>query len=133
MHIYTAAKYVRISKIKISSNPLCKIHVIESMSRKKIIIAAGVLLSLLILPSVSSMALAYTPSQAETGLDEYLKLAEARVKIVNENPDTGSGTPMFAADGILGAITLSTGVFGGIATALFVRGKKGKYAAIGRG
>jgi len=28
---------------------------------------------------------------------------------------------------------LSTGVFGGIASAFFVKGRKGKYAAMGRG
>ena len=51
----------------------------------------------------------------------------------NENPNTGSGTPMFAVDGALGAIVLSTGVFGGVAASFFVRGRKGKYAAMGRG
>jgi len=122
-----------ISETEISSNPLCKIHVINSMSRKKTIIA-GVMLSVLILPSVSSLAFAqYLPSSGHTGIEGYLKLSEDRVRIANENPSTGSGTPMFAADGVLGALILSTGVFGGIATAFFVRGRKGKYAAMGRG
>ena len=103
------------------------------MSGKKIIIT-GVMLSVLILPSVSGLAFAqYIPSSGNTGLEDYLKLSEDRVKLANENPSTGSGTPMFAADGILGALILSTGVFGGIAAAFFVRGRKGKYAAIGRG
>ncbi|WP_428326446.1 hypothetical protein [Nitrosopumilus sp.] len=103
------------------------------MSRKKTIIT-GVMLSVLILPSVSSLAFAqYLPSSGNTGLEDYLKLSEDRVKIASENPSTGSGTPMFAADGVLGALILSTGVFGGIATAFFVRGRKGKYAAMGRG
>ena len=103
------------------------------MSGKKIIIT-GVMLSILILPSVSSLAFAqYIPSSGYTGLEDYLKLSEDRVRIANENPSTGSGTPMFAADGILGALILSTGVFGGIAAAFFVRGRKGKYAAMGRG
>lgn len=104
------------------------------MKRKKITIAAGVMLSLLMLPSVSSMVFAeYIPLEKTTGLDKYLELSKERVKIASENPGTGSGTPMFAADGILGAIVLSTGVFGGIAAAFFVIGRKGKYAAIGRG
>lgn len=103
------------------------------MSRKKTIIA-GVMLSVLILPSVSSLAFAqYIPSSGSTGLEDYLKLSEDRVKIASENPESGSGTPMFAADGVLGALMLSTGVFGGIASAFFIRGRKGKYAAMGRG
>ena len=103
------------------------------MSGKKIIIT-GVMLSILILPSVSSLGFAqYLPSSGQTGLEDYIKLSEDRVRIANENPSTGSGTPIFAADGVLGALVLSTGVFGGIATAFFVRGRKGKYAAMGRG
>ena len=88
----------------------------------------------MILPSVSSLGFAqYLPSSGQTGLEDYIKLLEDRVRIANENPSTGSGTPMFAADGVLGALVLSTGVFGGIATAFFVRGRNGKYAAMGRG
>ena len=65
------------------------------MSRKKTIIA-GVMLSILILPSVSSLAFAqYIPSSGSTGLED--KLSEDRVKIASENPSTGSGTPMFAS------------------------------------
>ena len=104
------------------------------MIERKTIIATGVMLSLLILPSVSSLAFAqYLPTQGHTGLEDYLKLSQDRVRIVQENPDTGSGTPMFAVDGVLGALVLSTGVFGGIASAFFVKGRKGKYAAMGRG
>jgi len=104
------------------------------MERKKIAIASGVMLSLLILPSVSTMVYAqYDPLEKTTGLDDYLKLSKDRVALAAENPGTGSGTPMFAAEGILGAIVLSTGVFGGIAAAFFVIGRKGKYATIGRG
>ena len=107
---------------------------IRIMETKKITIATGVMLSLLILPSVSSMVYAqYTPLEKSTGLEDLLQLSKDKVKIAAENPGKGSGTPMFAADGILGAIVLSTGIFGGIAAAFFVRGKKGKYAAIGRG
>ena len=40
---------------------------------------------------------------------------------------------MFALDGVLGAFVISTVMFGGIATAFFVKGRKGKYAAMGRG
>ena len=120
----------------ISSNALCKIHVINSMSGKKIstIIITGAMLSLLILPSASTLAFAqYIPTQGQTGLDEILKLSEERVKLSIQNPATGSGTPMFALDGVLGALALSTGVFGGIAAAFFAMGRKGKYASMGRG
>jgi len=104
------------------------------MSGKKIIIATGVMLSILILPSVSELAFAqYLPIKGQTGLDELLKLSEERVRIANENPHTGSGTPMFALDGVLGSLILSTGMFGGIAAAFFIKGRKGKYAAMGRG
>ncbi len=97
------------------------------------IITTAVILSLLILPSTGNIVFAqYLPDQT-TGLDDYIKIQEERVRIANEQPRTGSGTPMFAADGIAGAVLLSTGVFGGIATAFFVRGRQGKYAAIGRG
>lgn len=103
------------------------------MSGKKSIIA-GMMLSILILPTASSMAFAqYLPPQGHTGFDDYLRLAENRVTMANENPSTGSGTPLFAADGVLGALLLSTGVFGGIATAFFVKGRQGRYAAMGRG
>lgn len=98
------------------------------------IIAAGVMLSILILPSVDNLVFAqYLPIQGQTGLGDYIRLSEERVRIANENPGTGSGTPMFAVDGVFGALVLSTGIFGGIAVAFFVRGTKGKYAAIGRG
>ncbi len=119
--------------MKISSKPLCKIYVIYSMSRKKISIA-GVILSFLILPSASSLAFAqYMPLEGETGLGEIIDLYEDRIDLVRENPGKGSGTPIFAAEGTLGAILLSTGIFGGVAAAFFVKGRKGKYAAMGRG
>ena len=103
------------------------------MSEKKIIIVAGVIFSILILPSASLAFAQYIPSQGQTGLGDYIELSKDKVRLANENPHTGSGTPMFALEGVLGAMVLSTGVFGGIATAFFVRGRKGKYAAIGRG
>ena len=103
------------------------------MENTKPIVTTGIILSLLILPSAGNIAFAqYLPGQT-TGLDDFIKIQEERVRIAKENPGTGSGTPMFAAEGIVGAVLLSTGVFGGIAATFFVRGRKGKYAAIGRG
>lgn len=105
------------------------------MIGKKNTIVLGIALSILmLLPFADNMAFAqYIPNQGQTGLDDFIRLSEERVKIASENPSTGSGTPMFAFEGVLGALILSTATFGGIATAFFVKGTKGKYAAIGRG
>jgi len=95
---------------------------------------AGVIFSILILPSVSSIAFAqYITTNGQTGLDDYLKLAKDKVVLANDNPKAGSGIPIFAADGVVGALILSTGIFGGVATTFFIRSRQGKYAAIGRG
>ncbi len=74
--------------------------------------------------------------QGETGartLEEQLELARRAVEAAKLNPQTGSGTPYFAADGVLGASAIAAAVFGGIAGALFFKAKGGKYAAQGRG
>jgi hypothetical protein len=74
--------------------------------------------------------------QGETGartLEETIELARRKVDIAKDNPSTGSGTPYLAADGVLGASAIAAAVFGGIAGALFFKGKSGKYAAQGRG
>ena len=104
------------------------------MIGKKTAIVTGVMFSILILPSVSSIAFAqYITTDGQTGLDDYLQLAQNRVALANDNPKAGSGTPMFAADGVVGALILSTGIFGGVAATFFIRSRQGKYAAIGRG
>ncbi len=104
------------------------------MTRKTTAIITGVMFSLLILPSVSNLAFAqYIVTDGKTGLDDYLQLAHDKVTIAHDNPKAGSGTPMFAADGVVGALILSTGIFGGVAATFFIRGRQGKYAAIGRG
>ena len=90
--------------------------------------------SLLILPSVSGIAFAqYITTNEQTGLNDYLQLAQDKVVLANDNPKAGSGTPMFAADGVLGALILSTGIFGGVAGTFFMKSRQGKYAATGRG
>ena len=104
------------------------------MNATKTILITGAMLSILILPSVSDLAYAqYLPPAGTTGLEDLLELSKERVRIAEENPGTGSGTPMFALDGVIGALALSTGVFGGVAAAFFVMGRKGKYAPMGRG
>lgn len=69
----------------------------------------------------------------DKGIYQGMENSKAKVEIATRDGATGSGTPYFAADGILGASLLSGGVFGAIAAMLFIRGRKGKYAAIGRG
>ena len=74
--------------------------------------------------------------EGETGkatLEETLELAKRRMEAVAASPTAGSGTPILSADGVLGATAITAAVFGGIAGALFFKGKTGKYAAQGRG
>ena len=78
----------------------------------------------------------YVGSQGETGkytLEEALELQRRRIELVEQYPDAGSGTPVMSADGVFGAAAISAAVFGGIAGALFLKGRQGKYAAMGRG
>jgi hypothetical protein len=72
-------------------------------------------------------------SEGAPTLEEQLILAERKVQKAAENPATGSGTPYLDADGVLGASIIAGLIFGGIATAFFVRGRAGRYAAYGRG
>lgn len=75
-------------------------------------------------------------SQGETGqntLEEALAIQESRIESVRNNPGAGSGTPYLDAGGVVGAAVIAGAVFGGIAAAFFIRGKSGKYAAMGRG
>ena len=66
-------------------------------------------------------------------LEEHLELAERKVQKAADNPATGSGTPYLDAGGVLGASVIAGAIFGGIATAMFVKGKSGRDAAHGRG
>ena len=72
----------------------------------------------------------------ETGshtLEEALALQAKRVTVAKDNPALGSGTPYIGPDGVVGAAIIAGAVFGGIAGAFFIRGRSGKYAAMGRG
>ncbi len=79
--------------------------------------------------------LAYSGLGATDGitLEEHLELATRKVEKADANPATGSGTPYLNADGVLGATIIAGAIFGGIAAALFARGRSGRYAAYGRG
>jgi hypothetical protein len=110
------------------------------MSGKKSIVIAGVILSVLLIPSVSDVAFAqYIGNVGENGetgkntLEEALKLQRERVLMANQNPETGSGTPYLDASGVVGASVISAAVFGGVAGLFFIKGRSGKYAAMGRG
>ena len=75
-------------------------------------------------------------SQGETGsytLEEALEIQRRRIEAAEANPASGSGTPYLDANGVVGASVIAAAVFGGIAGAFFIRGRSGKYAAMGRG
>ncbi|HUU49098.1 MAG TPA: hypothetical protein VMW55_10015 [Nitrosopumilaceae archaeon] len=75
-------------------------------------------------------------SDGETGsytLEEALEIQKRRVEAAKANPASGSGTPYLDANGVGGAAVISAAVFGGIAGAFFIKGRSGKYAAMGRG
>ena len=75
-------------------------------------------------------------SSGETGtytLEEALELQRRRIESAEANPGSGSGTPVLSADGVFGAAAISAAIFGGMAGALFLKGRQGKYAAMGRG
>ena len=100
-------------------------------------VLATVLIGSLGLSSAYAQYLGNVGSDGETGnfLEEALALQRARVISAQENPASGSGTPYLDASGILGASVISGAIFGGIAGAFMIRGRKGKYdiPAQGRG
>ena len=87
-------------------------------------------MSTLVLP-----VLAYSGLGASDGitLEEHLELATRKVEYADANPASGSGTPYLDATGVVGATVIAGAIFGGIATAMFVKGRSGRYAAYGRG
>ena len=66
-------------------------------------------------------------------LEEPLIEIRERLVPVEANPSSGSGTPYLDADGAMGASVVMGAVFGGIAGSFFLRGRSGKYAAMGSG
>ena len=107
----------------------------------KIVLTAAIM-SVFVVGGLGSTSVAFAAylgnvgSDGTTGertLEEALQLATARIDAVNENPAAGSGTPYLDPNGVVGASIISGAVFGGIAGAFFLRGRSGKYAAMGRG
>ena len=74
--------------------------------------------------------------EGQTGaytLEEALEIQRRRIEAAEANPASGSGTPYLDASGVVGASVIAGAVFGGIAAVFFIRGRSGKYAAMGRG
>ena len=83
---------------------------------------------------VSGVLISHTASAYESDSQTLQqKLAEQAVKAASMNKGAGSGTPYFAADGVLGASAIAASIFVAIATTFFVMGKRGRYVAQGRG
>lgn len=98
----------------------------------KIIVGAALAFALMCV-SVTPLASAYGDAPSLGKLLDQQELARKAVLDARAHPGAGSGTPYFAADGILGASAISAITFGGIAAAFFIRGRHGRYVAAGRG
>ncbi len=106
----------------------------------KILLTASLIAVFTIGMSASSVAFAQymgnVGSEGQTGsytLEEALEIQTRRIAAAEANPSSGSGTPYLDAGGVVGAAVIAGAVFGGIAGAFFIRGRSGKYAAMGRG
>ncbi len=90
-------------------------------------ILSGILFGFLAASALAPLAFAQTyPQGPNTGmtLEDELKLARERIKVVQENPGAGSGTPYLDANGVVGASIISGAIFGGIFVAFVVRAKQ---------
>ncbi len=94
-------------------------------------IFTGIIFLMMMVPLVSPIFA--QSNDFENGLYKEMEQSKAKVEIATQPGAIGSGTPVFAADGVLTASLVSGGIFGGIAATFFIRGRKGKYAAMGRG
>ncbi len=75
-------------------------------------------------------------SEGQTGtftLEEALELQRRRIESAEANPASGSGTPYLDAGGVIGAAAIAAAVFGSISALFLLKGRSGKYAAMGRG
>ena len=107
----------------------------------KVILAAS-LIAVFVVGTLGASSVAFAQymgnvgQTGETGtytLEEALELQKRRVDAASANPASGSGTPYLDASGVGGAAVISAAVFGGVAGAFFIKGRSGKYAAMGRG
>ena len=103
-----------------------------SMTAKKIMY--GVILAALLVPTIGNAFAQYYPTGTNIrDVYDAVQDGERKTDIATQDGAFGSGTPYFAADGVIGSSIIAAGVFGGVATMLFVKGRNGKYAAQGRG
>lgn len=100
--------------------------------QKKVGVIAGILFTAMMITLVHPVYAQYDVAN-KNSLYDWIEDPSNKKMIATQSDAFGSGTPYFAADGILGASILSVGIFGGIAALFFIRGTKGKYAAMGRG
>lgn len=100
--------------------------------KKNNLIFTGILLSIMLIP-LSQLAFAQYHTPDKGTLYNWMEDPANKKRLATSPGSFGSGVPYFAADGLLGASILSGGIFGGIAAMFFIRGRKGKYAAMGRG
>ncbi|MDE1813875.1 MAG: hypothetical protein KGH87_00920 [Thaumarchaeota archaeon] len=66
----------------------------------------------------------YGSSTGQMTLEDTLKIAREKIKIVQQHPGEGSGTPYLSANGVIGASIISGAVFGGIFVVFVVRAKR---------
>lgn len=106
------------------------------------ILLTATMLSVFLFGAIGAASVAFAQyvgnvgDDGETGshtLEEALELQRRRIDAANANPGSGSGTPYLDADGVVGASVIAGAVFGGVAGAFFIKGRSGKYAAMGRG
>jgi hypothetical protein len=109
---------------------------------KKVILTASLIAVVFTMGYYAESAVAFAQymgnvgGEGETGsytLEEALEIQRRRIESAEANPASGSGTPYLDASGVLGAAVIAGAVFGGISGAFLIRGRSGKYAAMGRG
>ena len=109
---------------------------------KKILLTASLIAVVFTMGYYAESAVAFAQymgnvgGQGETGtftLEEALELQRRRIESVEANPASGSGTPYLDAGGVVGAAIIAGAVFGGISALFLIKGRSGKYAAMGRG
>ena len=99
--------------------------------QKNYAIIAGILLTA-VLGIIAQPAFAEY-NDLDKGLYKQMEQSKAKVEIATKDGAIGSGTPVLSADGIFGAAVITAAVFGTMSGALFLKGRSGKYAAMGRG
>ena len=89
-------------------------------------LAYGPLLAILALAVLPQMAFAedYGGNSSPMTMEQELELAHKRVELVKAHPGEGSGTPFLSPSGVIGAMAITGGVFGGIFVAFVLRAKQ---------